>query len=379
MPPKKQTATKAQPTKASPSTPAADVAADAKSSRARSAPKRLEEEPTSAGRKTSPKSAKAAKSAKASSPKPEKKARKPRATGGSSRSYPSMVVAAISGLHERGGSSYQAIERYIQLHHAGKTIKHSNVMRALKKLSDAGEVERTKQSYRLSAKAKSSLKRSSTRKSSTSRGASSKRAKRDPNAPKRGLSAFMYFSMDNRAQVKARFPTATFGEMGKHLAEAWKATTDAGKKKYEAMSAKDRVRYEKEKAGYVPPEGSAAAKKANRKKREPSAYNLFIKGELPKIKAKNPNIDHREAFKLAAAAWKGSSAAKAAASGAAKKKSAPKKAVGSPKKEKERIPMSAVDEGVEAIKTMKKASATKKKASATKKATATKKKSAAKK
>ncbi|CAI2166112.1 17731_t:CDS:2 [Funneliformis geosporum] len=35
-----------------------------------------------------------------------------------------------------------------------------------------------------------------------------------------------------------------------------------------------------------------------------SPYNKFMKTELPKVKADNPNISHREAFKVAAQRWK---------------------------------------------------------------------------
>lgn len=35
----------------------------------------------------------------------------------------------------------------------------------------------------------------------------------------------------------------------------------------------------------------------------PSAYNLFMKAELPKWKAKNPTKDHKEAFTAVAQLW----------------------------------------------------------------------------
>ncbi|KAJ3118126.1 hypothetical protein HK100_000672, partial [Physocladia obscura] len=40
--------------------------------------------------------------------------------------------------------------------------------------------------------------------------------------------------------------------------------------------------------------------------RKPSPYNLFMKTELPKVKADNPTLAHKEAFKLAASNWKNS-------------------------------------------------------------------------
>lgn len=38
-----------------------------------------------------------------------------------------------------------------------------------------------------------------------------RRTKKDPAAPKRGLSAYMFFSQDQRSTVKEESPEATFG------------------------------------------------------------------------------------------------------------------------------------------------------------------------
>jgi hypothetical protein len=49
-----------------------------------------------------------------------------------------------------------------------------------------------------------------------------------------------------------------------------------------------------------------AAKKTTEKKsgvKKPSPYNLFMKEELAKIKKANPKMEHKEAFKKAAATW----------------------------------------------------------------------------
>ncbi|XP_022947097.1 protein YABBY 4-like, partial [Cucurbita moschata] len=42
---------------------------------------------------------------------------------------------------------------------------------------------------------------------------------------------------------------------------------------------------------------------AEKKQRVPSAYNRFIKEEIQRIKAANPDISHREAFSAAAKNW----------------------------------------------------------------------------
>ena len=45
-------------------------------------------------------------------------------------------------------------------------------------------------------------------------------------------------------------------------------------------------------------------------KRAPSAYNVFMKSEIAKVKKANPTFDHKEAFKTAAGNWKNSPANK---------------------------------------------------------------------
>uniref|UniRef100_A0A804RKY1 Protein YABBY 5 n=1 Tax=Zea mays TaxID=4577 RepID=A0A804RKY1_MAIZE len=56
---------------------------------------------------------------------------------------------------------------------------------------------------------------------------------------------------------------------------------------------------------HEPPQLPRSAASANKKKRQrvPSAYNRFIKDEIQRIKASNPDITHREAFSAAAKNW----------------------------------------------------------------------------
>lgn len=70
-----------------------------------------------------------------------------------------------------------------------------------------------------------------------------KRAKKDKDAPKKALSAFMFFSNDKREQVKADNPGIAFGEVGKKLGELWKAASAEDKAPYEAKAEEDKKRY----------------------------------------------------------------------------------------------------------------------------------------
>eukprot|EP00878_Enallax_costatus_P023141 GHUV01024603.1.p1 GENE.GHUV01024603.1~~GHUV01024603.1.p1 ORF type:complete len:609 (+),score=227.34 GHUV01024603.1:931-2757(+) len=69
------------------------------------------------------------------------------------------------------------------------------------------------------------------------------RKKKDPNAPKKALSAFMFFSNANRERIKTNNPGVAFGQVGKLLGEEWKTLSAEDKAPYEAQAAKDKERY----------------------------------------------------------------------------------------------------------------------------------------
>lgn len=72
----------------------------------------------------------------------------------------------------------------------------------------------------------------------------------DPNAPKRGLSAYMFFANEQRQSVRDDNPDVTFGQVGKILGERWKALNEKQRAPYDAKAAADKKRYEDEKQAY---------------------------------------------------------------------------------------------------------------------------------
>ncbi|KAI2463283.1 Non-histone chromosomal protein 6 [Annulohypoxylon bovei var. microspora] len=91
-------------------------------------------------------------------------------------------------------------------------------------------------------------------KEATKRGKTGKvekrKSKKDPNAPKRGLSAYMFFANEQRENVRDENPGISFGQVGKILGERWKALNDKQRTPYEAKAAADKKRYEDEKQAY---------------------------------------------------------------------------------------------------------------------------------
>ncbi len=70
-------------------------------------------------------------------------------------------------------------------------------------------------------------------------------------APKRGKSAYFFFMDDERPKQKEANPGASVADLAKLMGAEWnKIKGTAAAKKYEDQAAKDKTRYEKEKAAY---------------------------------------------------------------------------------------------------------------------------------
>lgn len=63
-------------------------------------------------------------------------------------------------------------------------------------------------------------------------GGSGTRKQKDPNAPKRPMSAYLAFANGKRAEVKAQHPDNSNGEISKILSQMWKEAPEDVKKKY---------------------------------------------------------------------------------------------------------------------------------------------------
>lgn len=104
-----------------------------------------------------------------------------------------------------------------------------------------------------------SLKASSSKKKSKDGdedGAKKKKQKRkkDPNAPKRAMSGFMFFSQAERENTKKENPGIAFTDIGKALGEKWRKMSAEEKEPYEAKARADRKRWKDELGDYKNPQ-----------------------------------------------------------------------------------------------------------------------------
>mmetsp|Transcript_35270 Transcript_35270/g.57029 ORF Transcript_35270/g.57029 Transcript_35270/m.57029 type:complete len:98 (+) Transcript_35270:303-596(+) len=79
------------------------------------------------------------------------------------------------------------------------------------------------------AKEKSVTKERKT-KSAAPKEAKKAKKEKDPNAPKKNKSAFMFYSMEIRDSVKSEHPDAGFGEIGKIIGRQWGELSERDKK-----------------------------------------------------------------------------------------------------------------------------------------------------
>ncbi|CCD83370.1 High mobility group protein 1.2 [Caenorhabditis elegans] len=77
-----------------------------------------------------------------------------------------------------------------------------------------------------------------------------KRAKKDPHAPKRALSAFFFYSQDKRPEIQAGHPDWKVGQVAQELGKMWKLVPQETKDMYEQKAQADKDRYADEMRNY---------------------------------------------------------------------------------------------------------------------------------
>lgn len=136
------------------------------------------------------------------------------------------------------------------------------------------------------------------------------RKKKDPLAPKRGKSAYLFFCADFRDTVKKDLGADSKAtDVTKELGARWNTLKESKSKndkqklsKYEKMAEEDKSRYEAEKAEYVPPEGDEKPNRRGGKKnvektgpkRAKSAYLFFCDAHRNTIKSEHPEMKATE-------------------------------------------------------------------------------------
>jgi len=78
-----------------------------------------------------------------------------------------------------------------------------------------------------------------------------KKEKKGPSKPKKPRSAYLFFSVEKRKELKKDMdPEKTGSEITKEITNEWKSMTEEEKSKYIEMADEDKLRYENEREDY---------------------------------------------------------------------------------------------------------------------------------
>lgn len=118
---------------------------------------------------------------------------------------------------------------------------------------------------------------------------------KDPDAPKRGKSSYIYFCVEKREEIKNANPDMSATEIIKELGRVWREdTSENDKARYAKMSSEDKLRYEDAMKDYTPNIVPSNEKKQSGPKRGLSSYIFFCKEHREKLKKDKPDLTTKE-------------------------------------------------------------------------------------
>lgn len=125
---------------------------------------------------------------------------------------------------------------------------------------------------------------------------------RDPEAPKRAITAFFWYNMEHFNETKQKMSTpektASLVEVTKALREKFNALPPEEKKKYLQLEEQDKQRYARERQAYLKKKKSHYAGKPQ------TPYMRFQKDVLEEVKKEHPGLPVTERAKIIGEMWR---------------------------------------------------------------------------
>jgi len=121
--------------------------------------------------------------------------------------------------------------------------------------------------------------------------------KRDPNAPKRPLAAFMVFSGQHRAELTVTMGTKNVSVIARELGARWRKLTDSEKAPYKEDAQKRRAVYETKLEAY-----QATLPKKIKKPR--TAFLFYSKEKRGPLVLEHPDLKFGDIARKLGAAWR---------------------------------------------------------------------------
>ena len=141
--------------------------------------------------------------------------------------------------------------------------------------------------------------------------------KKDPAAPKKNCSSYIFFCKDMRESVKSENPGLKGTEITKEIAKLWKGLEEDDKGPFIEKAEADKQRFLDEMKSYTPSEGfsneesegktkTAKTKKARKPgpKKASSSYLFFCKEHRSKVKTLYPDMDSKDITRELGRVWK---------------------------------------------------------------------------
>lgn len=136
---------------------------------------------------------------------------------------------------------------------------------------------------------------------------------KDPNAPKKPLSAYFLFTNDERQKIKSEFPNMGITDIAKETGRRWANIPSDSREHYESRYQESRNQYDQDMTTYNQNNhhpSSTGNSRPQKKVKDPnapkqplSAYFLYQNQERDKIKQANPNFSICEIAKELGKRW----------------------------------------------------------------------------
>lgn len=127
---------------------------------------------------------------------------------------------------------------------------------------------------------------------------------KDPNAPKKPLSAYFLFTQDERNKIKAEFPEMSITDIAKETGRRWAQVSTEVREKFEGRYQESRNQYDQAMASYNQTHRpQKKTKDPNAPKQPLSAYFLYSNQERDKVKQANPAFTICEIAKELGKSW----------------------------------------------------------------------------
>lgn len=138
--------------------------------------------------------------------------------------------------------------------------------------------------------------------------------KKDPNAPKRPCTSYIYFSNEVRKDLQTKNPSLKPKELAAKIGELWKGLTSVQKEPYEKLYKDAKAKFDVAKSNYVPSEGFEVEEKTTKKnkvkdpnapKKPKNSFMFFCEENRDLVKEKNDSFTPKEVTRKLGELWRG--------------------------------------------------------------------------